>query len=772
MNESLRALFQPRSIVVVGASRDRHSMSGCLLSNLMDTFRGPLYAVNPNTAMIGPLRAYRSVLDITDEIELAFLAVPAAHVVTAGQQCAQKRVRALVVISAGFSETDETGREREAQLVEVARSGGMALVGPNCFGVFNTAADSGFNGTFSPVAPSRGNVAVCTQSGAIGVIIPEFFRSTNLGITSFVSMGNKADVAEEDLLPWWEQDPATKVIMLYLESIRAPRELLPLARRISQRKPIIVLKAGNTEAGARAASSHTAAMAGSSIAAEALFRQAGMICVADLQQLFDTAALLSNQPLPLGRRVGIVSNAGGPAILCTDALESRGLVVPEFSPALKTALCDSLGASASVRNPIDLLASVDPAAYCTCLEMLLASDEVDAVIAIYVPRLKGTTPNVAHAVQEAFAASQRRKPLLAVLMDPQACTTNSFQQPGAVPGYLFPEPAARALSHAAKYAQWSQRPEGQMVAFADTRPDDARQVIERCLAPSEQEGRWLGVEDVAAVLEAFGLPLPNWETADSAEAAVAAAVRLGGSVVMKALSPQLLHKWEAGGVVLGLRGADSVRDAYAQLSALTAPSRRVLIQQCIPHGREVLIGVSHEPAFGRLIAFGAGGTTTEAVRDIAFRLHPLTDRDAVELMFETRTVQSWDRKRDRRIDLDALKTVLLRVSAMIDALPEIVEMDLNPIKVLDGGERLTVVDARIRVAPFPKAPEVANARQSTLPSRRPALPLTFGVRPNSPPTRPTTWTSCPDLGSPLPDRGSDEDVRDRADFERRDRLAS
>jgi acyl-CoA synthetase (NDP forming) len=676
-------------------------MSGRLYRNLRDNFRGPVYAINPYAETIDGARAIPSVLDVPEPVDLAFVAVPAAHVFEVVRECVQKAVRGLVVISAGYSEAGLTGKDRQAGLLELVRRSRIPMVGPNCFGVINTDAAVGLRGVFSPIEVQRGNVAFGSQSGALGVVIPDLIGRWQLGLSSFASIGNKADVGENDLLVHWECDPATRVIALYLESFQDPRRFLDDARRISRVKPIVVLKAGRTEAGRRAASSHTAALASQDAAAEALFRQAGVIRADTLEELFDIAALLSSQPVPTGRRVAVLGNAGGPAVLCADVLESGGLSVPAFSQSLQEALRASLPPEVALHNPIDLIGTIDPELYRACLGPLLGSDEVDAVITIYVPRESDTMEDVVKTIRECIASAASAKPLLGVFMQTKPLP-EAVAAPGVpIPGYLFPEAAASALGRAAWYGRWLRTAPGNSPNLVDTDATIARQLVAADFQRAMMQGGWLGPDTVQRLLVAFGVPIPRWAVVHSPDDAISVAAGWGSPVVVKVIAPSALHKTEVGGVLANLRGESQVREGYLHVIEAVGDATGVLIQEYVREGLEVFIGVNRDPAFGSLIGCGLGGVLVELANDAAFRLHPLTDRDALELVDSGRLGRVLKGYRGRpQADVAALIDVLLRVSCLVQVIPELVEMDLNPVVVLPNSRGAMVVDSRIRVAPL------------------------------------------------------------------------
>ena len=702
---SVTPLLYPTSVAVIGASRDPESIGGRLLANLLARdFTGPVYPVNPKATVVRSMRAYPTVLDIEDRVDLAVIVVPAPFVMEAARQCAEKGVKGLVVISAGFSETGEDGRRLEQELLTLVRAHSMRMIGPNCMGVINTDPAVRLDAQFGPVVAGRGNVAMSSQSGALGIAILDHATRIGIGISSFVSVGNKADVSGNDLLLYWEDDPATDVIVLYLESFGNPRRFARIARRIARKKPIVAVKSGRTAAGARAAGSHTGSLASRDVAVDALFRQAGVIRTDTLGELFDVTAVLANQPLPAGRRVAVVSNAGGPAILAVDTLESLGLEVPELSEDLKETLRASLSSDASVGNPVDMIAAAGPDEYRTSLSAVLGSDEVDAVVAVFIPTSVHGADRVAAAIAETAAGHHGEKTFLAVYMNSSGTSPDVF---GPIPVYLFPEQAARALARAVDHAEWVAKPTGSIVKFEDTDPAGARAIVAGALA-AEGDATWLEPGQVEELLGCFGITVPRSATVATEDEAVALAADIGGPVVLKVISPSALHKSDVGGVALDLSGEDEVRSAYRVVTAAVPDPEGVLVQEFLGGGHEVLIGITQDPNFGRLVVFGMGGVFVELIRDVAFRIHPLTDLDAREMLGDVRSSTLLEGYRGGDLgDVEALVETLLRVSAMVEAVPELVEMDMNPVKVRLPGQGVCVVDARIRVEPSeePVAPD-------------------------------------------------------------------
>ncbi|MGA7271954.1 MAG: GNAT family N-acetyltransferase [Acidimicrobiia bacterium] len=714
---SLLPMFFPRAVAVIGASTDPDAIGNKLFRNLLhEGFTGPLYPVNPRARVVNSVRAYATVAEIPDTVDLAFVVVPAPLVIDVVRQCAEAGVRGVVVISAGFSEVGPEGAELERELASIVRQAGMRMVGPNCMGLLNTAPSVVLNGTFAPVYPPRGNIAMSSQSGALGIAILDYARSVGVGISQFVSVGNKADVSGNDLLLTWEDDPQTDVILLYLESFGNPRKFSRIARRIGLSKPIVAVKSGRTQAGSRAASSHTGALASSDVAVDALFHQAGVIRVDTIEELFGVGSLLADQPLPAGKRVAIVTNAGGPGILAADSLEANGLLLPTLSEGLQARIGDKLPAEAATGNPVDLIASGGPVEFEHATSLLLGSGEVDAVMVIYVPVKPDALEPVAAAIrrsQDAHVEAGGEVTLLTVFM--QASDVAPLLEGGdgvrAIPSFLFPEQASTALARAIRYGEWRRRDHGHVPILDDTDADAARRVVGDALARLGTDGGWLEADEVSEVLTCFGLRVPVTEVVHTEEEAVTAAAEIGQAVVLKVLSPSALHKSDVGGVALDVTGEEAVREAYRRVRGAVEDPEGVMVQTFVPAGHEVLIGSTEDPNFGPLVGFGLGGVTVELLGDVTFRIHPLTDADAAEMIRSIKGFPLLEGYRNQpRGDIPALEEALLRVSAMISALPEISEMDMNPVKVLAPGQGVVVVDARMRIEPLDpgERPELAD----------------------------------------------------------------
>ncbi|MGZ8578459.1 MAG: bifunctional acetate--CoA ligase family protein/GNAT family N-acetyltransferase, partial [Actinomycetota bacterium] len=706
---AVRAFLEPRSCAVIGASRDAESIGGRLFRNLVtQPFGGVVYPVNPKAPVVQGVAAYPSIAEIPGDVELAFVAVPAAHVIAVADECGRKGVRGLVVISAGFGEVGPEGIERQRELLSVCRGHGMRLIGPNCMGVANTDPAIRLNGTFVSAWPPEGRVAFMSQSGALGLAVMQQATALGMGLSSFVSVGNKADVSGNDLLAYWDQDPRTDVVLLYLESLGNPRRFASYARRIGRRKPIVAVKSGRSAAGARATSSHTGALlAANDTAADALFRQHGVIRTDTLEEMFDVATLLANQPVPSGNRVAIVTNAGGLGIQCADTCEARGLHVPELDPSTVDALRGFLPAEASVGNPVDMIASAGPEDYARAIAAVAADPGIDALIVIYIPPLEHDAPPIARALIETAADLDRPIPLLTCFMSARG-VPDELRAPGIrIPSYAYPEQAAIALAHAAVHGRWRAAPDGSWPDLPDVRDDEIHALVATAL---EREASWLSQDEVGTLLDCYGIRRVHEVVAATPEEAADAAGRFADRVVLKAAGP--LHKTEAQAVRLDLAPGDVLQGATTMTEALTAQGLETsgfIVQEMVHGGTEMLVGVVADPIFGPVVAVGAGGVTVELIRDVAVRVAPLTDRDADEMVHELATYPLLDGFRGApKKDVAALTDVVLRVSALADAHPEIAEMDLNPVMVLPRGA--VVVDARVRVrATGPEPPFAARA---------------------------------------------------------------
>jgi acetyl coenzyme A synthetase (ADP forming)-like protein len=707
---SLRPFFHPSSIAVVGASQNPNSIGTRILNAVLGAgFKGAVYPVHPKLDAIGALPAYASVRLLPHAADLVVIAVPPAAVDSVIDDCAARGVRAAIVITAGFAEVGAEGREHQQKLLEKVRGYGMRMVGPNCLGLLNTDPAIRLNASFAPDFPPTGNIAFGSQSGALGLAIIALARERALGISNFISVGNKADISGNDLLQYWEEDEATKVILLYLESFGNPRRFARIAKRVSRAKPIVAVKAGRTGAGRRAAGSHTAALAADDVATEALFHQTGVIRAETLDEMFDLAAALSSQPLPKGRRVAILTNAGGLGILCADACEANGLLVQELSDETKRRLRDFLPATASVSNPVDMVASASAEDFRRAVEILFGAEGVDALIVLTIhvgiADIAAIALAVGGAVNTARAAGEVGKPVLTCIMGGAKASEAAPGGAARLPNFAFPENAARVLGKLARYAEWLAQPEGIFLDFEDIRPQEA-QIL--CRQAEERHGDgWLSGEETRAILSTFALPAPPGGICRDADEAAEMARHLGFPVALKLASRTIVHKSEIGGVRLNLADETAVRQAFAEIQQRLIAAHQleamdgVLVQPMIAGGVEIMIGVTQDPLFGPLIGFGLGGIHVEILRDVCFRVTPLTDRDAAEMVRSIKGYRLLEGYRGHTpADIAAIEELLLRVSRLVEEVPQIIELDLNPVIALPPGKGCQIVDARIRVASY------------------------------------------------------------------------
>ena len=683
---SLRPFFAPASVAVIGASPRRESIGGILFRNILaGDYKGAAYPVNRTGEPVAGVRAYSSVDELPETVELAVICLPAAHVVEAAEASLRAGVRALCVISAGFAETGTEGRKRQEQLLAAVRAHGGRLVGPNCLGI--AVAGPSLNATFGPRALPPGPIAFSSQSGALGLALLEKAAERSLGFSSFISVGNKADVSANDLLEYWEEDPDTGLVALYLESFGNPRRFGRIARRVARQKPILAMKSGTSRAGARAAGSHTAALAGSEEAVDALFHQAGVLRATTLEELIDAAALLSTQPLPRGRRVALLTNAGGLGILCSDACEASGLELAELTPETTAKLSELLPVEASLANPVDMLGSATAASYEAVLPILLADPQVDAVIVLFVPPATAGTEDVAEGIARALEGEPRDKPVLAALVSAGGTPTALQQTPARAALFTYPESAAHALGLAAQRAEWLRRPAGAVPQVEGIDAARAREIVASALDGADDA--WLPPETTRRLLESYGIPLVPELFADSVEGAVEAANRLGLPVVVKSATPGA-HKTETGGVALDLAAEEEVRAAATRIGP------PVIVQPMVEGGVELLAGIVQDPTFGPLVAFGPGGVLAELIGEAGFRIAPLTDVDAEELLTQEKTGLLVAGYRGAPpADRSALADLIYRLSRLGEDLPEVAELDLNP--VIAGPDGCVAVDARVRV---------------------------------------------------------------------------
>jgi acetyltransferase len=694
----LERLFEPRSVAIVGASTKPGKVGHDILKNMLSSgYQGEVHPINPHAEEILGKKCYPSVLEVPGEIDLVVVVVPAASVLAVIEECGKKGIKLGIVISAGFKESGPEGIERERRLGEVARQFGMRIVGPNCLGVMSTS--NGLNTTFAQGMPRRGNVALMSQSGALATAIIDWSIQQGIGYSKFVSFGNGVDVGVVDLLRAWEDDPETTVIVAYIEGLRDGPKFMEVARQVSAKKPVIVVKAGGTQAGARAVSSHTGSLAGSEQAYNAAFLQCGVIRANSMEELFDLAIAFSYQGPPRGRNVAIVTNAGGPGIMATDAAERVHLRLASLDAGTVQALRKQLPEASNFYNPIDVLGDADADRYVYAAENLLRDQNVDSLLAVLTPQAMTRPKETAEKLGP--AAAQSKKPVLACFMGGNAIAeAQEVLNKHKVPNYPYPERAVQSLAKMAEYREWCDEPPDEPAAIAADKG-----AVRAVFAAARRENRVnLGEIEARQVLEAYGLAVPESYIAGSADEAAAYAEKIGFPVVMKIVSPDILHKSDIGGVRVGVRDQQEAMDVFELMMlrvrryAPDAVIRGVFVQEMIQAGREVIIGSTRDPQFGPLVMFGLGGIYVEVLKDVSFRVAPFGERHAGRMIEEIRSAPLLRGARgERSSDVEAIVKCLLTVSQMVTDFPEIVEMDINPLKVREPGAGAVAVDARITI---------------------------------------------------------------------------
>lgn len=697
---SLAPILRPRSIAVIGASRSPGTIGHQIVASLLHGgFTGRVHPVNPKADAICAVPAHPDIASVPGPVDLGVIVVPKHLVHEVTGQCIAAGVRGLVVISAGFRETGPEGAAQEETLRDLVRAHGVRMVGPNCMGVMNADPGIRMNATFAPRLPPFGRMAFVSQSGALGLSVLDYAREFGIGFAQFVSVGNKADVSGNDLLLAWEDDDSIGAILMYAENFGNPVKFLEIASRVSRKKPIIVVKSGRSGSGARAASSHTGALAASDAAVEALLTQAGVLRADSVEELFDLAMAFSTQATPRSRRTAVLTNAGGPGILAADALEARGLRLPELAAETVERLKPLFPEEASIRNPLDMIASATPEGYRSALDSLLRDPGIDSAVAIFVPPLGVSQVDVTDAIA-GVVVRHPGKPVFAVLMGHEGLPQGKAElHEVGIPAYIFPEAAARALNARCRYGEWLERR-----ATVPERLRVDRDAAERLLQEARSAGRSrLAESDALDLLATYGIPVARAPVAGDADEAAELASHVGYPVVLKIVAPDILHKTDVGGVVPDLRSPDQVKEAYAGIlrSVVAArPDARidgVLVQNLVRGGRELIVGMKRDPSFGALVMFGLGGVLVEVLGDVTFRIAPLTRRDAADMIRGIRGVALLDGVRGAPpVDFTVLENILLRLSQLALDFPSIAEVDANPVLAFDAGA--IAVDARVMLA--------------------------------------------------------------------------
>lgn len=693
----LDAFFKPNAIAIVGASRNPEKLGYAVLANIVESgYQGGVYPINPQAESILGFRSYPDLANLPEVPDVAVVVIPYQQVPQSVEAIGKAGVKAVVVISAGFREVGMEGLEREIELTNIVKKYGMRLIGPNCLGVMDTHTP--INATFAAGTPHKGPIAFMSQSGALGTAILDMsLAGKRLGLGKFISLGNKADVAEADLLRYLADDPETRVILSYSEGLPNGQEFMQVAREVTRHKPVIMVKSGVTQSGQKAVSSHTGSLAGAEQAYQAAFYQSGVLRAESMADLFDYALAFAYQPLMQGNRVAIVTNAGGPGILATDALERSGIELAQLEDSTKHALEDYLPGAASAANPVDVLGDALHDRYEVALQTVLQDPNVDGVLVLLTPQAMTDIEMTAHTIGE--IAKTTEKPILACFMGEHRIQAGvDILAEYGIPNYPFPERAAAAFAAMRAYRIAKSMPDPSFESF----PADRPKILETFEIVRKHKRVSMGDAECRAVLDAYGIRRPTAELAATSDEAVALANQIGYPVVLKIASPDILHKTDVGGVKVGLNNPTDVRDAFelityrAQRYVPDAIIWGCMVQQMIPKGLELLVGMSRDHQFGPLVTFGLGGIYVEALRDVAFRLAPFGRRDAEEMISEIRARSLLDGVRgEAPADKAAIIETLLKISQLVTDFPEIVELDINPLVVYEAGQGAVALDMRL-----------------------------------------------------------------------------
>ncbi len=702
--ENLRYIFSPSSVAVIGASAREGSLGRATFANILfNGFQGVVYPVNLRAGSILGVKAYPSVNKIPDPVDLAIIIVPAREVPVVMEECGQKGVKGAIIITAGFKEIGEKGALLEKRVKEIADKYNIAIIGPNCFGIINTHPAVRLNATFGRIMPLSGNIAFISQSGAVGGAALEYCEAEEIGLSKFISIGNKADIGENELLLYLRDDPTTKVILLYLEDLKDPRSFLKIAREITDelKKPILAIKSGRTQEGAKAASSHTGALAGSDVAYDAFFNQCGIIRLDNLNELFECAKAFSLQPIPKSKKVAILSNAGGIAIMTTDACIRQGLLLPSFKEETNNKLRAVLPPTASIGNPLDVIGDADVKRYATALKIILEDDEISAVIATWTPTLMAETIEIARAIAEIAPTSD--KTILGSILSLERYEEVAKElEKERVPNYRFPEVAAKVLSVLGEYGEWLNRPRTEVKIFSDVDKEKVREIIKKA---KEKRETWLLEPYAYSLLSAYRIPVAPFSLVKSLSEACVFSEEIGYPVVLKIVSPQVIHKFDVGGVILNIKDSEELKTAYEGLirnvknNQPGAEILGVLVQKMIRGGKEVIIGMKFDPQFGPLLMFGMGGTYVEVFKDVSFRVAPIRELSARTMVREIRSYPILKGFRgEAPSDIEKIVEVLERLSQLVcDFDGYFEEIDINPFVVFEENKGGLALDARIRL---------------------------------------------------------------------------
>ncbi|MFO7712983.1 acetate--CoA ligase family protein [Desulfosarcina sp.] len=687
----LDSLFNPVGVAVIGASGKELHIGNRVIKNLLDFgYKGGIYPINPKADEIRGIKAYPSILDVPGQVDVAHMVIPAKFVPMAVEECGKKGVRHIIINSGGFSETGPEGAEIETAFLEKARAYGIRIFGPNCQGIINSdpAVRAYCNFTFT--FPEAGHISIVALSGGVAEVIHQGFSAMDVGTRIYASNGNACDISIPEIIRYLADDDGTRVIVTYVEGLKDPLGFFEAAREATAKKPVLAMKAGRTMEGAKAAASHTGGLAREDMATDLIFKKAGIVDFRDEGHLINAAAVFGSQPVPKGNRVGIITNTGGPAVIATDILVDAGLMLPPLSENIKTMLSGKLYPEATVSNPVDVLATGTADHYLACLEAMMADDSFDCVLVNFVTPFFVDTESIARAIAQVNL--RQIKPMVCNLMTDrrQWASTVAILKSAGVPCFALPSDAARALGALVRYRRILDRKAGRVRTFGDVDADGARAILSRAAAR-----KILAADQVYALLESYGIDVPDWRMADDIDGALAAAEAIGYPVVVKADAEAVVHKSDMGGVAVNLLDADALKRAVAgMIERIDVPNLRFFVQQYVPGGREVILGAKAEPGVGHLIMFGLGGIFVEVLKDVVFNLTPVTDAEAREMVDGIQACALLDGVRgEKAVDKAALIVLIQRLSRLVTDFPQIKELDLNPVMAFENGA--VAVDARI-----------------------------------------------------------------------------
>jgi acetyltransferase len=689
----LESLFRPKAVAVIGASSKELSIGNRVIRNLIDFgFRGSIYPINPSADEIRGIKAYKSILDCPDGVDVVHMVIPAKFVPQAVEDCGQKGVRHIIINSGGFGETGAEGAAIEKDFLERARRYGIRILGPNCQGVINTDAEIRAYCNFTFTKPETGFISIVALSGGVAEVIHQAFAQMGVGTRIYASNGNAVDVTIPEIMSYLGEDEGTRVIVTYVEGLRDPANFMKTATAVAARKPILAMKAGRTQEGAKAAASHTGGLAKEDIATDLIFKKAGVLSFRDEGHLIQAAAAFATQPIPRGNRVGIITNTGGPAVIATDVLVAAGCTLPPLSEPTRALLKEKLYPEASIGNPVDVLATGTAQHYRACMDAMMADDSFDCVFVNFVTPFFVDNESIAREI--VAVSQQRRKPLVCNLMTDRQQWSEVVRilREGGVPCYPLPGEAARAMAALVHYHVIRSRETAAAQTFADVQPDKARKIMAKVHAAGRRQ---LAAVEVYSILDAYKIPTAKWRLAAGPAEAAEAAAKIGFPVVVKADAESVLHKSDMGGVAVNLGSASAVKRAAAQMQkTITAPDLRFFVQKYLPGGLEIIMGAKAEEGLGHAVVFGLGGIHVEVLKDVVFNLTPVSAPEAREMLAAVKSAPLLIGVRGQAgVNREKLAEILQRLSQLLTDLPEIQEMDLNPIMAF--ADKAFVVDARI-----------------------------------------------------------------------------